>query len=54
MRERAGTLRLRLLGAFVGVAAVAIAAFAALTLWAGRGDVTDLVRRQQRSTVAEP
>lgn len=47
-----GTLRLRLLGAFVGVAAVAIAVFAGLTLWAGRGDVNDLVRRQQEATVA--
>lgn len=46
-----GTLRLRLLGAFVGVAAVAIAAFAGLTLWAGRGDVNDLVHRQQQATV---
>ena len=46
------TLRLRLLGAFVGVAAVAIAAFAGLTLWAGRGEVDDLVRRQQQATVA--
>jgi hypothetical protein len=47
-----GTLRFRLLGAFVGVAAVAIAVFAGLTLWAGRGDVNDLVRRQQQTTVA--
>ena len=46
------TLRLRLLGAFVGVAAVAIAAFAGLTLWSGRGEVNDLVRRQQQATVA--
>ncbi len=46
-------LRLRLLGAFVGVAAVAIAAFAGLTLWAGRGDVADLVRTQERATMRE-
>jgi signal transduction histidine kinase len=46
------TLRLRLLAAFVGVAAVAIAAFAGLTLWSGRSEVNDLVRRQQQTTVA--
>lgn len=47
------TLRLRLLGAFVGVAAVAIAVFAGLTLWASRGEVNDLVRRQQQSVVRD-
>ena len=46
-------LRLRLLGAFAGVAAAAIAAFAGLTLWAGHGDVNDLVRRQQQTTATE-
>ncbi len=50
---RSAPLRLRLLGAFAGVAAVAIAAFAALTLWAGRGDVADLVRRQQQASARE-
>jgi two-component system sensor histidine kinase BaeS len=51
-RERGGgaTLRARLLGAFALVAAIAIAAFAGLTLWAGRGDVNDLVHRQQQTT----
>jgi two-component system sensor histidine kinase BaeS len=48
-----GALRLRLLAAFVGVAAAAIAAFAALTLWAGRGDVADLVRHQQQATAGQ-
>jgi signal transduction histidine kinase len=42
------SLRVRLLGAFVGVAAVAVAVFAGLTLWASRGEVNDLVRRQQQ------
>ena len=46
------SLRSRLLGAFVGVAAVSIAAFAGLTLWAGRGDINELVHRQQQQTVA--
>ena len=46
------SLRSRLLGAFVGVAAVSIAAFAGLTLWAGRGDINQLVHRQQQQTVA--
>ena len=50
---RAGRCRLRLLGAFVGVAAVAIAAFAGLILWASRGEVNDLVRRQQQSTIQD-
>jgi two-component system sensor histidine kinase BaeS len=47
------TLRLRLLGAFVGVAAVAIGVFAGLTLWASRGEVNDLVHRQQQSIVRD-
>lgn len=51
-RRGGGTLRLRLLGAFVGVATLSIAAFAALTLWAGRGDINQLVRRQQQQTFA--
>ena len=50
MRERG--LRVRLLGAFVGVAAVAIAAFALLTLTSARSDVEQLVRRQQQTTLA--
>ncbi|HVC86541.1 MAG TPA: HAMP domain-containing sensor histidine kinase [Gaiellaceae bacterium] len=51
-RSRA-SLRLRLLGAFVAVAAVATAAFAALTLWSARSDVNQLVRRQQQATSAD-
>jgi two-component system sensor histidine kinase BaeS len=47
------TLRLRLLGAFVAVAAAAIAAFAVLTLLAGRSDVNALVHRQQQATAAD-
>ncbi len=47
-----GTLRAWLLVAFAGVAAVSIAAFAALTLWAGRGDINQLVHRQQQQTLA--
>jgi len=46
------SLRIRLLGAFVAVAAVAIAAFAALTLWSARSDVDQLVRRQHQTTSA--
>ena len=46
------TLRFRLLVAFVGVAAVAIAAFAVLTLSAGRSDIQQLVRRQQQAIAA--
>jgi two-component system sensor histidine kinase BaeS len=45
-------LQVRLLGAFLLVAAVAIAAFAGLTLWSARGDVNDLVRRQQQTATA--
>jgi two-component system sensor histidine kinase BaeS len=41
---------LRLLGAFVAVAAVAIAAFAGVILWSAHGEVNDLVRRQQQAT----
>jgi two-component system sensor histidine kinase BaeS len=52
-RGTRGTLRLRLLGAFVGVAAVAIAAFAGLILWTSRGEVNDLVRRQQQATMRD-
>jgi len=52
-RPRPGGLRLRLLAAFVGVAAIAIGAFAALTLWSSRGSVSDLVYRQQRSTMQD-
>lgn len=52
-RSRPGGLRLRLLLAFVGVAAVAIGAFAALTLWSSRGSVSDLVHRQQRATMQD-
>ncbi len=53
--ERRGgpTIAVRLLGAFVGVAAVAIAVFAGLTLWASRSDVNDLVRSQQRATISD-
>lgn len=51
--DRSGhSLRSRLVGAFVSVAAVSIAAFAGLTLWAGRGDINQLVHRQQRQTAA--
>lgn len=49
-RRARGTLRVRLVAAFAAVAAAAIAAFAGLTLWAGRGDVASLVRRQQQAT----
>lgn len=52
-RRRGLTLQLRLLGAFLAVAAASIGAFAALTLWAGRGQVDELVRRQQQSTIRE-
>lgn len=45
-----GRLQLRLLGAFVAVAALAIAAFAGLILWSAHGQVNDLVRRQQQAT----
>lgn len=53
MREvaRRRSLQLRLLGAFVGVAAVAVAAFAALTLWVGRGNVQQLVDRQHQTAL---
>jgi two-component system sensor histidine kinase BaeS len=40
-----------LLGAFVAVATVAIAAFAGVTLWSANGNVDDLVRRQQQATI---
>ncbi len=50
-RRRWSRLQLQLLGAFVAVAAVAIAAFAALTLWSARGNVNDLVHRQQQTTI---
>jgi two-component system sensor histidine kinase BaeS len=43
----------RLVGAFAGVAAVAIAVFAGLTLWAGRSEVNDLVHRQQQATIRD-
>ena len=49
---RAGSLRWRLLAAFTLVAAVAVASFAALTLWSGRGDVQQLVARQQSAAAA--
>lgn len=39
-----------MLGAFLVVAAAAIAVFAGLTLWSAHGDVHDLVRRQQQAT----
>ena len=45
------SLQVRLLVAFLFVAAVAIAAFAGLTLWSARGDVNALVHRQQQATV---
>jgi signal transduction histidine kinase len=48
-----GRLQLRLLGAFVAVAALAIAAFAALILWSARDEVNDLVRRQQQATTGK-
>jgi two-component system sensor histidine kinase BaeS len=51
--RRPRTLQLRLVAAFVGVAAVAIGIFAGLTLWAGRGQVDDLVRRQQQAVAAD-
>jgi len=52
-RPHPGGLRLRLLLAFVGVAAVAIGAFAGLTLWASSGSVSDLVHRQQQTTIRD-
>jgi two-component system sensor histidine kinase BaeS len=51
--RRFGTLQPRLVAAFVAVAAVAIGAFAALTLWAARGDVNDLVRKQRQATTRD-
>ena len=51
-RRPGSTLRVRLLVAFVGVAAVAIAAFAGLTLWSAHTDVQQLVRTQQRATAS--
>jgi two-component system sensor histidine kinase BaeS len=51
--RRYTTLQLRLLGAFVLVAAVAIGAFAGLTLWSAHGEVNDLVHRQQEATIAD-
>jgi two-component system sensor histidine kinase BaeS len=45
------TLQLRLLGAFLAVAALAIAAFAGLILWSAHGQVNDLVQRQQQATI---
>lgn len=47
-----GSLRRRLLAAFALVAAVAVGAFAGLTLWSGRGDVQHLVARQQAAAAA--
>jgi signal transduction histidine kinase len=49
-RSPRGRLQLRLLGAFVAVAALAIASFAGLILWSAHGEVNDLVRRQQETT----
>lgn len=50
-RSRFGTLQTRLLLAFAGVAMLAIAVFALLVLFSSRGDVRDLVRKQQMATV---
>lgn len=44
---------IRLGAAFVGVALAAVAVLAGLTLWASRGEVADLVRRQQAQTAAD-
>ncbi len=56
IRSRGNRLQVRLLGAFVVVATLALAVFAALTLWSASGEVRTLVQRQQaataRSTVA--
>ena len=53
MAELRHSLRLRLLAAFVIVAALAVASFAGLTLWASSGELHDLVRRQQEATVQD-
>jgi two-component system sensor histidine kinase BaeS len=49
--KRVGTLQVRLLAAFLGVAVLAIAIMAGLILWTSRGNVNDLVRRQQQATL---
>ena len=48
---RRGSLRWRLLAAFAVVAAVAVGAFAGLTLWSSRSDVQQLVERRQNAAV---
>jgi hypothetical protein len=45
MSEGHRSLRLRLLGAFLLVAALADGSFAALILWASGAELNDLVRR---------
>jgi hypothetical protein len=51
MSEGHRSLRLRLLGAFLLVAALAVGSFAALILWASGAELNDLVRRQQQATL---
>ena len=53
MPEPPQSLRLRLLVAFLLVAALAVGSFAGLTLWASGGELHDLVRRQQDSTLRD-
>lgn len=48
---RGSSLRWRLLAAFAIVAAVAVGAFAGLTLWSGRSDVQHLLDRQQKAAL---
>jgi two-component system sensor histidine kinase BaeS len=51
--RKPGTLQTRLLAAFLGVALAAIAVLAGGILWASRGDVNDLVRRQRQAALAD-
>ncbi len=48
---RFGTLQVRLLAAFLGVAVLAIAVLSGLILWTSRGDVNNLVNRQRQTTL---
>lgn len=52
-QKRFGTLQVRFLLAFVGVATVAVAVLAGLILWTSRGDVNDLVQRQRDTTLRD-
>ncbi len=55
MAERStfGTLQVRLLAAFLGVAFVAVAVLAGLILWTSHGDVNTLVNRQRQTTLSD-